>query len=114
MAKLSSGDDISKELHAFVSGANVQVVPESEVQPKRTPRTPVKNREVKKCDPWEDPGLREDVIKHFNLRLNEITWAKLLFIFEHSKGSRHSVILDMLETEMGRRIEGIKKEKGTA
>ena len=110
MAKLSSGQDLSREVEAFVSGASVQTAPKLDTPPRPKREAPANKKVEKPSYPWEDPGLRKDVIKHFNLRLNEITWTKLLFIFEHSKGSRHSVILDMLETEMERRIEKIKEE----
>lgn len=39
--------------------------------------------------PWEEPGVREDVTKVYNLRLPEPYLLKLKYIAEHTPDSMH-------------------------
>lgn len=53
--------------------------------------------------PWEEGHVRQDVVKLFNLRLNEPLYLKLKFLSEKKKDSIHKICSDIL-------IPGIEKE----
>ena len=46
--------------------------------------------------PWEDPRVREDVRKGYNLRLPEPYLLKLRFIAAHRQSSMHQFCLGIL------------------
>ncbi len=47
--------------------------------------------------PWEGPGVREDVVKQYNLRLAEPYLLKLRYVVERQRAkSINSYILDVL------------------
>ena len=54
--------------------------------------------------PWEDPKVRSDVFKGFNLRLPEPYLLKLRFVAKHSphsmQGFIHSVLLPAIDKEL--------------
>lgn len=54
--------------------------------------------------PWEDPALRRDVLRTFNLRLPEPTKAKLNWLSENGPESMHEIALGAVEAEIERRI----------
>lgn len=58
----------------------------------------------KKADlPWEDPYLRDDVTKVFNLRLSEKHFSMLKYLAENQKKeSMQSICLDILEPMLER------------
>lgn len=54
--------------------------------------------------PWQDPSLRSDVHRTFNLRLSEPTKVKLQWLAARSPESMHQIALDAVEAEIDRRI----------
>lgn len=58
-----------------------------------------------KSYPWEDPRVREDVLKLYNLRLPEPYLLKLKFIAEHSPSSMHKFCLDTLLPAIDAKID---------
>lgn len=61
--------------------------------------------------PWEDPNVRDDVTKVFNLRLSERHFLMLKFLAEHQKReSMQSICLDAIEPMLEREsLELVKK-----
>lgn len=54
--------------------------------------------------PWENPSLRRDVLRTFNLRLPEPTKAKLQWLAEQGPESMHQIAVEAVEAEIERRI----------
>ena len=61
--------------------------------------------------PWEDPRVREDVLKVYNLRLPEPYLLKLKFIAEHTPDSMQKFCLENLLPAIDARIEQLTKGK---
>jgi hypothetical protein len=59
--------------------------------------------------PWEEPGIREDIIKVFNLRLPEPYLLKLKYIAEHTPDSMHKYCLNVLQDAIDEKIEALTK-----
>ena len=57
--------------------------------------------------PWNNPIVREDVTKMFNLRLSEPDWLKLKYISDNTKESMHSLCLDILIPAIHRKLKKI-------
>lgn len=79
-------------VQAFIEGA------EEKTKATRNPKT-------KKLSalPWEEPNLRDDVTKVFNLRLSEKHFVMLKFLAENQKReSMQSICLDALEPMLER------------
>ncbi|CAG1005436.1 hypothetical protein MYXO_03383 [Myxococcaceae bacterium] len=55
--------------------------------------------------PWEDPRLRGDVLKLYNLRLPETYLLKLKYIADHTPGSMQKFCLDALLPAIDAKIE---------
>jgi hypothetical protein len=47
-------------------------------------------------EPWEKDGVRSDVIKTFNIRLNEPTFLKLKYLSEQTKRSINSICVSLI------------------
>lgn len=54
--------------------------------------------------PWEDPRVRKDVRKVYNLRLPEPYFLKLRHIAEHRQSSMQQVCLDVLLPAIDERV----------
>ena len=54
--------------------------------------------------PWEDPALRRDVLKTFNIRLSEPVKAKLQWLSENTPKSMHQIAIEAVESEIDRQI----------
>ena len=50
--------------------------------------------------PWDEPHVREDVMKNLPLRLSEPLYLKLKFIASHTPYSMNSFILERLAEEI--------------
>ena len=62
--------------------------------------------EVEETLPWEEPGVREDVVKQYNLRLAEPDLLKLRYVVEKRRAkSINSYILDVLLPQVYADIE---------
>lgn len=84
------------DLDAFISGA------EEKIAPKSTPKR-------KANLPWEETGVREDVIKVYNLRLSEPYLLKLKYIAEHTPDSMQKFCLNAIEKEIDKKIKELTK-----
>ncbi len=60
--------------------------------------------------PWENPGVRPDVIKTFNLRLPEPLKLKLDFIRAHTRVSVHEFVMAALIPAVDREIERLERK----
>ena len=58
---------------------------------------------------WEEPGIREDIIKVYNLRLPEPYLLKLKYIAEHTPDSMHKFCLNVLQDAIDEKIEELTK-----
>ena len=54
--------------------------------------------------PWDEPQVREDVIKNLPLRLSEPLYLKLKYIASHTPYSMNSFILERLTEEIEEEI----------
>ncbi len=55
--------------------------------------------------PWEDPQVRDDVLKVYNLRLPEPYLLKLKHIAAHTPGSMHQFCIDVLLPEIDKKVK---------
>lgn len=55
--------------------------------------------------PWEDPRVRDDVLKVYNLRLPEPYLLKLKHIAAHTPGSMHQFCIDVLLPEIDKKVK---------
>jgi len=55
--------------------------------------------------PWEDPALRDDVVKSFNLRMPEAYLVKLRWLNEHISTSMHRFVLNAVTTAIDAKIK---------
>ncbi len=63
----------------------------------RAGKDSAKNEEVY---PWEEPHIRDDVMKNLPLRLPEPLYMKLKYIAKHTPFSMNSFILERLTQEI--------------
>jgi hypothetical protein len=61
--------------------------------------------------PWEQPGVRADVAKAFNLRLPEPLKLKLDYIREQTRISVHEFIMAALLPAVDAELERLKRER---
>lgn len=61
--------------------------------------------------PWQDPKVREDLLKIYNLRLSEPYLLKLKYIAEHTPDSMQKFCLDILLPAIDSRIEQLTKNQ---
>ena len=57
--------------------------------------------------PWDDPKVRDDVLKVYNLRLPEPYLFKLKYIAEQTPDSMHKFCLDILLPAIDAKIEAL-------
>jgi len=81
------------ELEAFLLGAAVDIV---------EPNTP-------EIYPWQEPHIRADVTKVYNLRLSEAYLLKLKYIAEHTPNSMQKFCLTVLEQAIDDKINELIK-----
>ena len=93
-------------MEGFISGTEA----EEEAQ-KPLPRSVLVEAKKKKLDveakdyPWEAPGVRDDVIKIYNLRLPEPYLLKLKYISEHTPESMQKFCIEVLLPAIDAKIE---------
>lgn len=64
--------------------------------------------------PWNQPGVRKDVTRLFNLRLSEPDWLKLKFISDKTDESMHTICLDVVIPAIARKLrKTLEKELDT-
>jgi hypothetical protein len=110
-ARLRRPPRISQEAEDFISGAEerTESMPSPEAATVATEQTkgvsrrkPVAKERV--TYPWEDPRVREDVAKVYNLRLPEPVHLQLKWLAERSPESMHEIAVKAVEAEVRRRI----------
>ncbi len=60
--------------------------------------------------PWDDLGIRDDVLKVYNLRLPEPYLLKLKYISEHTPKSMQKFCIDALLPAIDQEIEKLKSK----
>ncbi|RMF17007.1 MAG: hypothetical protein D6761_05225 [Candidatus Dadabacteria bacterium] len=60
--------------------------------------------------PWEDPAVRDDLLKVFNLRLPEPLYLKLKFLSDYSPRSMQQICLDALRPAIERELKKLLNE----
>lgn len=81
-----------QDLDAFLGGAEERV----EVKKPKNQNTSY---------PWEETGVRDDVIKVYNLRLPEPYLLKLKYIAEHTPDSMQTFCLNVVEEAIDKKIK---------
>jgi hypothetical protein len=119
-ARLRRPPRISPEAEDFIAGAEERTEstppPEATTAEKEQPkevsgRKPGEKKRV--TYPWEDPRVREDVAKVYNLRLPEPVHLQLKWLAERSPESMHEIAVKAVEAEVQRRIrKETKAEQG--
>lgn len=61
--------------------------------------------------PWQQPGVRADVTKPFNLRLPEPLKLKLDYIRERTRISVHEFVMEALLPAVEAELERLKRER---
>ncbi|WAK04597.1 hypothetical protein [Methylobacter sp. YRD-M1] len=85
-----------QDLDAFLGGAEERV----EIK---------KPQKQKVSYPWEEAGVRDDVIKVYNLRLPEPYLLKLKYIAEHTPDSMQTFCLNVVEEAIDKKIKELTK-----
>lgn len=88
----------AQDMAAFIEGAERRDTTEGE-----------RAQEPKISLPWDDPGIRDDVLKLYNLRLPESYFIKLKYIADHTPGSMQKFCLDALLPAIDEKIEQLTK-----
>lgn len=86
-----------QDLDAFIGGAEEKTVPAKPAAKRKT------------ALPWEEPGIRNDVIKLYNLRLPEPYLLKLKYIAEQTPDSMQSFCLDVVKDAIDKKIKELTK-----
>lgn len=87
----------------FIAGAETRTLVSDEIKSFHT--IPYEMKSL----PWEDPRVREDVLKVYNLRLPEPYLLKLKFIAEHTPDSMQKFCLETLLPAIDARIGQLTK-----
>lgn len=87
---------LSTDINAFIEGAE-----------KRTEK--IKPSVVTKALPWDEPHVREDMVKTFNIRLPEPYHLKLAYIAEHMPQSMHNFCLDILKDAIDAQVDELTR-----
>ncbi len=86
-----------QDIDAFISGAETKSKPVTRV------------RKTAIAYPWQEPGVRDDVLKTYNLRLAEPYLLKLKFIAEHTPDSMQKFCMNVIVDAIDRKIEDLTK-----
>ena len=84
------------DLEAFIKGADEKT-------------TAGKSSKKSELLPWEIQGVRNDVIKVYNLRLPEPYLLKLKYISEHTPGSMQKFCMQVMKEAIDSEIERLLK-----
>ena len=88
----------AKDMTAFIEGAE-----------QRTSTEGKRMQAPQELFPWDEPGIRDDVLKLYNLRLPESYLLKLKYIAAHTPGSMQKFCLDALLPAIDEEIERLTK-----
>lgn len=99
MSKLKSRPPVKPkpDLDAFLSGAEEKMSPRP---------SSIQNLAY----PWEQPGVRADINKPFNLRLSEPYMLKLRYISEHTPDSMQKFCLNLLQDAIDKKIKDLTEQ----
>jgi len=86
----------SSAIEAFISGAEDKTAKSTTV-------------EKTAAYPWQEPGVRKDVTKVYNLRLPEPYLLKLKYISENTPDSMQKFCLNILQDAIDAKIEELTK-----
>ena len=93
----------------FISGADrnasVMEQPELQVSTKRAPKSQNMRGRGLSDHPWEDPMVRDDMLKIYNLRLPEPYLLKLKYIAKHTPGSMHQFCIEVLLPAIDKKVK---------
>ena len=62
------------------------------------------SKEEERKLPWENSGVRDDLIKIFNLRLSERYFLKLEYLSKMTRISKHQLCMDILLKEIDKKL----------
>lgn len=86
----------------------ISAAPGGSVEPEVSPTSP-----EDEILPWEEPGVRRDVVKQYNLRLPEPELLKLRYVVEkHRAKSINSYILNVLLPQLDADVVELTGRKG--
>lgn len=101
MSKLKSklpGSNVNiQNLDAFIAGAETQKIATGTIS------------KTSDIYPWQELGVRDDVLKTYNLRLPEPYLLKLKYIAEHTPNSMQKFCLNVIEDAIDKKIEELIK-----
>ena len=110
-ARLRRPPRISPAAEDFIAGAEERTEstppPDAATVPKEQPKEESRRKPGAKervIYPWENPRVREDVAKVYNLRLPEPIHLQLKWLAERSPESMHEIAVKAVEAEVRRRI----------
>ena len=93
----------------FISGADrnasAMEQPEPQVPTKREPKLQRTRGRGVSHHPWEDPMVRDDILKIYNLRLPEPYLLKLKYIAKHTPGSMHQFCIEVLLPAIDKKVK---------
>lgn len=101
---------------SFIAAAEAPAEPAIAVPPAPKP-PPARTGEGKTGEgrgellPWQQPGVRADVAKPFNLRLPEPLKLKLDYIRERTRISVHEFVMEALVPAVEAELERLKRER---
>ena len=99
---IASADD-------FIAGAEQQTAAgkqpaQAQAQTKRELKMPDPTSRGAMFLPWEDPQVRDDILKVYNLRLPEPYLLKLKYIAAHTPGSMQQFCIDVLLPAIDKKV----------
>jgi hypothetical protein len=100
----------------FIAAAEVPPEPAAAPPPERKPAQTARTGQGRgqgsgEPVPWQQPGVRADVTKPFNLRLPEPLKLKLDYIRERTRISVHEFVMEALVPAVEAELERLKRER---
>jgi hypothetical protein len=95
-----------ESIEEFISGAT------TETRHKPTGLGAKRERRAHKPYSWQEPSIREDITKVYNLRLPEPYLLKLKYIAEHTPESMQKFCLELLLPAIDAKIAELTNEHG--
>ncbi len=88
-----------QDIDAFISGAET----------KNKPAPVARARKAPTSYSWQETGVRDDVLKTYNLRLPEPYLLKLKYIAEHTPDSMQKFCLNVVKDAIDEKIKELTK-----
>ncbi len=104
MTKLSRKPKTADEFIEGANGATKETTTESDEG------SIPKKREYSKRYPWENPKVREEIVKGYNVRIPEPYLLKLRFIAEKTPDSMQGFITKVLFPAIDKKIEELTRQ----